>query len=151
MIQQAYAGGLDPEDVIFTKEVDKSLINPGELVTYTYTLENLDPVNIGLCGITDDKLGIITDSISIPALAVFTFEQSTNLDETTTNIATMECSRFSDTKSAMVTVVVPTIGGELLSIDTSMILVAGTQTTAAWMIPVIVSGIGFAIVIARKF
>ncbi len=43
------------------------------------------------------------------------------------------------------------VGGELIPLDTTMILVAGAQHTAAWMIPVIVSGIGFAIVIARKF
>ncbi len=43
------------------------------------------------------------------------------------------------------------VGGELIPLDTTMVLLAGTQTTAAWMIPVIVSGIGIAIVIARKF
>jgi len=43
------------------------------------------------------------------------------------------------------------VGGKLIPLDTTMVLVAGTQITAAWMIPVIVSGIGFAIVIARKF
>ncbi len=43
------------------------------------------------------------------------------------------------------------VGGEMIPLDTTMILVAGTQTAAAWMIPVIVSGIGIAIVIARKF
>ncbi len=43
------------------------------------------------------------------------------------------------------------VGGELIPLDTTMVLVAGTQTAAAWMIPVIVSGIGIAIVIARKF
>jgi len=43
------------------------------------------------------------------------------------------------------------VGGDIIPLDTTMILVAGTQSTAAWMIPVIVSGIGFAIVIARKF
>jgi hypothetical protein len=32
-----------------------------------------------------------------------------------------------------------------------MLLLAGTQMIAAWMIPVIVAGIGIAIVIARKF
>ena len=44
-----------------------------------------------------------------------------------------------------------TVGGELIPIDTSSLLVAGAQMNASWMIPVIVSGIGFAIVIARKF
>jgi len=43
------------------------------------------------------------------------------------------------------------VGGEFVGIDTVSVLLAGTQTTAAWMIPVIVAGIGFAIVIARKF
>jgi len=46
---------------------------------------------------------------------------------------------------------VQAIGGEIIPLDTTMVLVAGTQTTAAWMIPVIVSGIGIAVVIARKF
>ncbi len=44
----------------------------------------------------------------------------------------------------------PEIGGELLPIDTTMVLLAGSQMIAAWMIPVIVAGIGFAIVILRK-
>ena len=43
------------------------------------------------------------------------------------------------------------VGGSLIPIDTTMVLVAGAQSTSAWMIPVIVAGIGFAIVIARKF
>ncbi len=45
----------------------------------------------------------------------------------------------------------PQIGGELLPIDTTMVLLAGSQMTAAWMIPVIVAGIGIGIVITRKF
>jgi len=43
------------------------------------------------------------------------------------------------------------VGGELIPIDTTMVLLAGTHSIASWMIPVIVVGIGFAIVIARKF
>jgi len=43
------------------------------------------------------------------------------------------------------------VGGELIPLDTTMVLLAGTQTIAAWMIPVIVSAIGIGIVIARKF
>ena len=45
----------------------------------------------------------------------------------------------------------PSIGGIFEGVDTTSLLVAGAQMNAAWMIPVIVSGIGFAIVIARKF
>jgi len=43
------------------------------------------------------------------------------------------------------------IGGELIPLDATMVLVAGTQTMAAWMIPVLISAIGIGIVIARKF
>jgi len=35
-------------------------------------------------------------------------------------------------------------------VDTTVLVLAGTQSTAAWMIPVIISGIGIVIVIARK-
>ncbi len=45
----------------------------------------------------------------------------------------------------------PTVGGELIPLDTTSLLLAGAQYTAAWMIPVIVSAIGIGIVIARKF
>ncbi len=41
--------------------------------------------------------------------------------------------------------------GDMIQMQTTSVLAAGAQYTAAWMIPVIVSGIGFAIVIARKF
>ncbi len=45
----------------------------------------------------------------------------------------------------------PVVGGELIPLDTTSLLLAGTQMNAAWMIPVIVSAIGIGIVIARKF
>jgi hypothetical protein len=43
------------------------------------------------------------------------------------------------------------VGGEMIPLETTMVLLAGTQLTAAWLIPVIVAGIGFAIIITRKF
>ncbi len=43
------------------------------------------------------------------------------------------------------------IGGELIPLDTTMVLLGATKTSASWMIPVIVAGIGIGIVIARKF
>jgi len=43
------------------------------------------------------------------------------------------------------------VGGEFLGVDTTALLVAGAQNSAAWMIPVVVSAIGIGIVIARKF
>ena len=43
------------------------------------------------------------------------------------------------------------IGGEIIPIDSTALLLAGAQMNAAWMIPAIVSAIGIGIVIARKF
>ena len=43
------------------------------------------------------------------------------------------------------------IGGEIIPLDTTMILLAGTQMTAAWLIPAIVSVVGISLVLARKF
>ena len=43
------------------------------------------------------------------------------------------------------------VGGEIIPLDTSMILLAGTQMTAAWLIPAIVSVVGISLVLARKF
>ena len=42
------------------------------------------------------------------------------------------------------------VGGELIPLDTTALLLAGTYSVAAWMIPIIVSAIGIGIVIARK-
>jgi len=43
------------------------------------------------------------------------------------------------------------VGGEFIGIDTTAVLAAGAQNTAAWMIPVIIAAAGLGIVIARKF
>jgi len=43
------------------------------------------------------------------------------------------------------------VGGEMILIDTTVLMLAGSQYMAAWLIPVIVSTIGIGIVIARKF
>ena len=45
----------------------------------------------------------------------------------------------------------PEVGGEMIPIDTTMVLLGATQTEAYWLIPVIVAGIAIAIVVARKF
>ncbi len=43
------------------------------------------------------------------------------------------------------------VGGAMIQMETTSVLAAGAQYTAAWMIPVLVSAIGIGIVIARKF
>ena len=44
----------------------------------------------------------------------------------------------------------PRVGGELIPLDTTSLLVAGAQMNAVWLIPVIVSAVGVGIVILRK-
>jgi len=144
----AFAGGLDEEDIIFTKEVDKSLISPGELVTYTYRIQNLDDFNQDTCTITDNILGLIADNVSVGPLEVHVFVKSTNLDETTTNIASVDCGRFVSTASAIVTV--SPVGGELIPIETTSLILAGAQTFS-WMIPIVLSVLGIGLfVVSRK-
>jgi len=43
------------------------------------------------------------------------------------------------------------VGGELIPVDSTALLLAGAQANALWLIPAIVSAIGIGIVIARKF
>ena len=42
------------------------------------------------------------------------------------------------------------VGGKLIPIDVTMVLIAGTQTTIHWLIPVVIAGIGLGLVIVRK-
>ncbi len=42
------------------------------------------------------------------------------------------------------------IGGNVIKLDTTPLIVAGAQMTASWMIPVIVSAVGIGLVIVRK-
>ena len=45
----------------------------------------------------------------------------------------------------------PKVGGQMINVDSTALILAGSQMTAAWVLPVLVAGAGFAIVIARKF
>jgi len=47
-------------------------------------------------------------------------------------------------------VAIPPVGGTMIPIDSTALLLGGIQMNAAWLIPVIVAAIGIGIVIARK-
>ena len=72
----------------------------------------------------------------------FIFDQCTNTPQ--------QCRIELENCRAMLECQAP-VGGEFIGIETTSVLAAGAQYTAAWMIPAIVSAIGFGIVIARKF
>jgi len=42
------------------------------------------------------------------------------------------------------------VGGEMILVDTTVLVLAGTQYMAAWLIPIIVSAVGVGIIILRK-
>ena len=42
------------------------------------------------------------------------------------------------------------VGGELIPLETTSLLLAGAQMTTAWLIPVLVAGSGFVLVIVRR-
>ena len=50
-----------------------------------------------------------------------------------------------------VTTSTPVVGGELIPLDTTALLLAGAQANALWLIPAIVAATAIGIVIARKF
>jgi len=109
----------------------------------------LDPMGFSLNGIVTqltDDFGLVgqsgTELVPVNAGDIFGWVTDSTDDEAGESMVTIDA--FSAPWC-------PKIGGELIPLDTSALLVAGAQMNAAWMIPVIVSAIGIAIVIARKF
>jgi len=43
------------------------------------------------------------------------------------------------------------VGGTIIPIDTTSLLLAGAQMTAVWLIPVVVAAIGIGLVLSRRF
>ena len=71
--------------------------------------------------------------------------------DTSTTELINNCSELEDVLRTCASTFCPAVGGVFEGVDTTSLLVTGSQMNASWMIPVIVSGIGFAIVISRKF
>jgi len=95
----------------------------------------------GIPGFVDDVVWFGFPEVSSPDM--FTVEKCFEVIAAVSEVQIGQFPTIKDDKMA--------VGGEFIGIDTVSVLVAGTQTTAAWMIPVIVSAIGIGIVIARKF
>ena len=107
-------------------------VDPPSIIKYTVPTAFSQPV-----GITDvvettvgleKKTGIFGDEFGFSVSQIFLFESS---------------------------IIIPPppmlIGGAFIPTDTTALLLAGTQMTAAWLIPVVVAAIGIGIVILRKY
>jgi hypothetical protein len=82
-------------------------------------------------GLSQDQLDIIEDSYLSDVIM------------RNTKISSMQDNVFLMPRTA--------VGGHMIPVDTTVLLLAGTQYMGAWLIPLIVSAVGVGIVILRKF
>jgi len=82
-------------------------------------------------GLSQEQLNIIEDSYLSDVIM------------RNTKISSMQDNVFLMPSSA--------VGGHMIPVDTTTLMLAGAQYTAVWLIPVLVSAIGFGIVILRKY
>jgi len=123
----------------------------------TGIFQRIDDFTVDPCVVTDIPTNLALDNPE--ALAFFSSFLITNfvfpVDEELSSITAAgfvsPIGPLDHFTRGLTVIPVSAIGGDMIQMETTSILAAGAQYTAAWMIPVIVSGIGFAIVIARKF
>jgi len=84
------------------------------------------------------------------AFAGFETCEQCNIQFNQCTLTSQQCSDQLNSCRALLQTPCVVVAGSLTPIDTTMVLVAGAQSISAWMIPVIVAGIGIAVVIARK-
>ena len=180
LTQEAFAGGVvDQADLSISKVDSPDPVVAGNFLTYTLTVSNAGPddaqnviltdtlpggvVFFSTVGCAQDPNGVPTCTLgpilsgnsAIITITVVVNPQTLGVISNSVSVAaaTQDPEGNNNAVSETTTVIAPrtAVGGEIIPLDYTMVLVAGTQTTAAWMIPVIVSAIGIGIVIARKF
>ena len=132
-----------------------SLIQPSETVTYTYDVTNNGDSNLHCGPIIDDTLGDVSGG-DVGPLAPGNSVQFTsiaNIFANTKNISQIVCldpnnNPVGDTAMVQVTVLV--VGGNYMQIDSTALILAGIQTSTAWLIPVILSLVGIGFVLVRR-
>jgi len=132
--------------IAMTKTADQTLVEAGTLVTFMLDITNNGTVEVTCNDINDDKLGTIaTNSVVIQPGQSAAFSATAIIDFTITNSATVVCvddKGFMVTATAMETVTVIMVGGEFLPIDTTALMLAGIQSSAIWMLPVLAGAAG---------
>lgn len=71
------------------KSADKSLVDPGEEVTYTYVIHNYYLLPVYDILVSDDKLGILTRNLTLEPGESTSFNVTTEIYEDTCNLATV--------------------------------------------------------------
>jgi len=114
--------------------------------------QRIDDFNVvGSCDLTDigSNLGSPTALVFFNSFLIVDFQDELN-SITGAGVVTFIANMDDDSRGLTV-IPVSTVGGDMIQMETTSILAAGAQYTAAWMIPIIVAAIGIGIVIARKF
>ncbi len=115
--------------------------------------QRINNFNVDPCDVTD--IALSSDPSNPRALAFFNsflmVEFFSDLSSIANNGDVAFIDDLDDDPRGLTVISVSAVGGEIIPLDSTMILVAGAQSSAAWMIPVIISAIGIGIVIARKF
>ncbi len=122
------------------------------------TLESIDDITMDPCDVTDIPLS--GDSIGSPTGLVFReltnefliADQSRDLLTISVNPGVVtEVTNNMGHQSRGLAIIPLFIGGELLPIDKTALLLAGFQTNAIWMLPIVMSAVGIgAFVLTKK-
>jgi len=121
-------------------------VEDGSLVQNSLSVDPLNPADFDLV-ITNSALFDILENPNL----FFSFVTQGKVLANVNNPQLSEQTALSGFNDLFFCQGFPLVAGSLTPIDSTMVLVAGAQSISAWMIPVIVAGIGIAIVIARKF
>ncbi len=108
--------------------------------------------NAGSAYLFDATTGNLLQTINNPT-PEFGDEFGTSVSVSGNNVlvgAPNDGTGASDAGSAYLFSIGQLVGGTIIPIDTTSLLLVGAQMTTAWLIPAIVSAIGIGIVIARK-
>ncbi len=155
---------VEPDDFLqFFDEGEGSTIIPGDIFFHIVLTrdDSTDEVIGYLNGVEQFSFDDVSEELAVfdvlPDNIIYFLKDDFDTSETEEVSGTLDFIKIYDG------VIVPTgnipcpsqrqvaVGGELLPIDTTALLLAGAQANALWLIPVIVAATGIAIVIARKF
>jgi len=131
--------------------------NPDDGKLYYTTdgeFQRIDDTTVDPCDVTDiaitDLPGNPTALVFISSFFMVDFQDELSFIANNGDV-TLITNNMDDDSRGLTFIRTEAIGGDMIQMETTSILAAGAQNTAAWMIPVLVSAIGIGIVIARKF
>ena len=97
---------------------------------------------------SDDKLGFL-EQLNVQSQSVLIVNSTTNLFETTTNTGTISCNPIvKNSNPVTVTVLEKAVAGELLSLDTSALVIGGLSSVL-WMVPAVAGLVGAGVYLVK--